>query len=181
VPPPEDGADPAKLAAWFDRCAPALALYVRQWLDPAAADDVVQELFVKLLSQRQLPRDAKAWLYRAARNAAISQGRSFWRRKRREQTVARQRIELFDARPDDALDAAAASEAVNHLPPEQREVVVLRIWSGLTLAEIADVTGTSVSTAFARYRAGLCEIRRIMESSTCKATKDIEKAPTSRD
>jgi DNA-directed RNA polymerase specialized sigma24 family protein len=70
---------------------------------------------------------------------------------------------------------------VNHLPPEQREVVVLRIWSGLTLAEVADVTGTSVSPAFVRYRAGLSEIRRIMESSTCKATKDIEKAPTPQD
>lgn len=180
MPPPDDGADPAKLAAWFDQCAPALVLYVRQWLDPAGADDVVQELFVKLLSQRALPRNAGAWLYRSARNAAISQGRSFWRRKRREQVVARQRVELFDARPEDAIDATAASEAVKRLPPEQREVVVLRVWSGLTLAEIADVTCTSVSTAFARYRAGLSEIRRIMESSTCKATKDIEATQTPR-
>jgi RNA polymerase sigma-70 factor (ECF subfamily) len=173
VPPPDDGAsDPAKLAAWFDQCAPALALYLRQWLDVAAADDVVQELFVKLLSQQQLPRDARAWLYRAARNAAISLGRSFWRRRRREQAVARQRSELFDTRPDDAIDAAEASKAVSRLPPEQREAVVLRIWSGLTLAEIAQVTGTSVSTAFARYRAGLTEIRGTLESS-CKAMKDI--------
>ena len=173
--PAGDGAsDPAKLAAWFDQCAPALALYVRQWLDPAAADDVVQELFVKLLSQPSLPQNAKAWLYRAARNAAVSQGRSFWRRKRREQAVARQRVELFDARPDDAIDAAAAGEALGGLPPEQREAVVLRIWSGLTLAEVAEVTGTSVSTAFTRYRAGLAEIRRVMESSTCKTTKDID-------
>jgi RNA polymerase sigma factor (sigma-70 family) len=180
VPPPNDGADPAKLAEWFDQCAPALALYVRQWLEPTAADDVVQELFVKLLSQQGLARNAKAWLYRSARNAAISQGRSFWRRKRREQVVARQRVELFHARPEDAIDAAAASAAVAQLPPDQREAVVLRIWSGLTLAEAAEVTGTSVSTAFARYRAGLSEIRRIMESSTCKAAKDIEATRTPR-
>ena len=180
MPPPDDGADPAKLAEWFDQCAPALALYVRQWLDPAAADDVVQELFVKLLSQRHLPRNAKAWLYRSARNAAISHGRSFWRRKRHEQVLARQRVGLFDARPDDALDAAEASKAVAQLPPEQREAVVLRIWSGMTLAEIANVTGTAVSTAFARYRAGLAGIRRIMESSCKKENQSAQTPPTRR-
>ena len=83
-----------------------------------------------------------------------------------------QRVELFDARPDDALDAAAAASALNTLPPDQREAVVLRIWSGLTLAEVAGVTGVAVSTAFARYRAGLAEVRRAMESSTCKTTND---------
>ena len=176
--PPVDGADPAKLATWFEQCAPALALYLRQWLDASAADDVVQELFVKLLSQPRLPREPRAWLYRAARNAAVSHGRSFWRRRRREAAVARQRVELFDARADDAIDAATASAAVTALPAEQREAVVLRVWSGLTLAEIAQVTGTSVSTAFARYRAGLAEVRRVMESSTCKATNDTK--PTGR-
>jgi len=51
------------------------------------------------------------------------------------------------------------------LPPEQREVIVMRIWAQMTLTEIAQVTGEAMSTLFSRYRAGLSEIKRIMESS----------------
>lgn len=46
------------------------------------------------------------------------------------------------------------------LPPEQREVVFLKVWTGLTFAEIADVLATSANTAASRYRYGIEKLRR---------------------
>ena len=90
------------------------------------------------------------------------------------QAYLEQECDRLEAERDRARDLACRLAEASWITPEQREVVVLRIWSGLTLAEVADVTGTSVSTAFARYRAGLAEIRRIMESSVCKTTTENE-------
>jgi len=56
--------------------------------------------------------------------------------------------------PDDALAAAVAA-----LPETQREVVALRIDAGLTFAEIAAVTGTSLNTVASRYRYALEKLR----------------------
>jgi RNA polymerase sigma-70 factor (ECF subfamily) len=56
--------------------------------------------------------------------------------------------------PDDALAAAVAA-----LPDAQREVVALKIDAGLTFAEIAAVTGTSLNTAASRYRYALEKLR----------------------
>jgi RNA polymerase sigma-70 factor, ECF subfamily len=49
--------------------------------------------------------------------------------------------------------------ALLELPEEQREVVVLRIWSGMTLAEVADLSGVSLNTAASRYRYALEKLR----------------------
>src|SRR4051812_27414003 len=140
------GTDPAKLAVTFDAHAAGLVLYARQWLDRTGAEDVVQETFVRLLSQDREPPNVKAWLYLCTRHAAIAAARSDRRRQRRERAVAGERHgpyaggPLFDPRPDDRLDAAAAEAALADLPPAQREVVLLRVWGGMTLAEVAQVT-----------------------------------------
>src|SRR5580704_6415506 len=87
---------------------PAMALYARQWLDAASAEDAVQEALTALLMQRHTPDDPTAWMFRAVRNAAIDSARSASRRKQREQTVATARCEWFEAQPDSAIDAEAA-------------------------------------------------------------------------
>jgi RNA polymerase sigma-70 factor (ECF subfamily) len=162
--------DSAELASSFDAHAATLILFARQWLGRAAAEDVVQDVFVSLMSQRRRPENVKAWLYKAVRNAAISHGRSTARRVRREMRLSETRPEYFESRPDDLIDAAAAETALVSLPTEQREVIVMRLWAQMTLAEIAEVTGQAVSTLFSRYRTGLSEIKRIMESS-CRMKK----------
>jgi RNA polymerase sigma-70 factor (ECF subfamily) len=162
--------DPVQLGRWFDAHAGALLLFVRQWLDRAAAEDVVQDVFVSLMAQRRPPDHLKAWLFKAARNAAISRARSAGRRARREMRLAAERPDWFEPGLADLIDAAAAQEALEALAPEQREVIVMRIWARMTLAEIGEVTGEAVSTLFSRYRAGLNEIKRIMESS-CQTKK----------
>jgi RNA polymerase sigma-70 factor (ECF subfamily) len=55
--------------------------------------------------------------------------------------------------------ALALQAALLELPEEQREVVVLRIWSGMTLAEVADLSGVSLNTAASRYRYALEKLR----------------------
>ncbi len=56
-------------------------------------------------------------------------------------------------------DSRLAGRCLTELPHEPREVIVLRIWGQLKLAEIAAVTGLSVSSVFYHYQQGLREIR----------------------
>jgi RNA polymerase sigma factor (sigma-70 family) len=134
-------------------------LYARQWLGRAAAEDVVQEAFVRLMLARPRPGNVRAWLYRATRNLAVAQWRSSRRRQRREALAARDEP-VFEESVDH--DSRLAGRFLNELVHEQREVIVLRIWGQLKLAEIAAVTGLGVSSVFYHYQQGLREIRRRM-------------------
>lgn len=147
-----------ELLAWvLDRHAAALELFARQWCD--CPDDVVQEALIELARQSRAPDDVVCWLYRVVRNRAISAGRSSRRRRDRESTAS-PACEWFACSPDDALDARAAAEALAALPREQREVVVARLWGGLTFAEIGRLIGASDSAAHRRYEAALEELRK---------------------
>jgi RNA polymerase sigma factor (sigma-70 family) len=151
--------------------APALALYARQWLDAASADDVVQEALTRLLMQPKAPDDPIAWMCRAVRNAAIDEARSMSRRHKREQTVARDRREWFESRTDSLLDAQTAEQELRQLPAQQREIIVLRIWSGLGFAQIAQIVQLSVTTVHERYVEALEQLRQRLEKS-CRNKTD---------
>ncbi len=134
----------------------ALVLYARQWT--SAPEDVVQEAFLKLAAQPSLPPSPVAWLHRVVRNAALDARRAEERRRRHEQSAG-QRGAWFVEPEDARLDAEAATAALAGLPPEQREVIVARLWGGLTFEEIALLTETSSSTAHRAYVAGLTTLR----------------------
>jgi len=155
--------DVERLTRMITERAPALVLYARQWLDAAAADDAVQDAFVALIGQRSSPSNPTAWMYRAVRNAAIDQLRVAKRRRQREQTVAEQRGEFFDADAETQIDAATVAEWLNRLDLGHREIVVLRIWCDLGFAEIAEVVQLGVSTIHDRYHAALGQLRRRLE------------------
>jgi RNA polymerase sigma-70 factor (ECF subfamily) len=154
-----------RLGQWYDAHAARLVLYARQWAGPAAAEDVVQEVFLRLLAKP--PEDAleneKAWLFTAVRRAAIDEQRSGRRRVIRERRIAALKPDWFERHPGELIDATAAQEALSAVPLEQREVIVLRIWGKLTLAEISQVLREPVSTLFSRYKTGLAAIRNVME------------------
>jgi RNA polymerase sigma-70 factor (ECF subfamily) len=158
---------PERLGELFDAHAAALTLYARQWCDQSGAEDVVQEAFVALACQREPPRQLAAWLHRVVRNQAIS-----WARKRRRRDAyearAGQETELF-AWVDDRLTADEATDLLNRLDPENREAVVLRIWSGLNFDEIARLLGCSLSTAHRRYHDGLAHLSEKLEAP-CRPT-----------
>lgn len=151
---------PADLGRLISSHGAPLVLYARQWTDEP--EDVVQEAFHKLVRQRQAPDDPIAWLYRVVRNAALDAAKIGRRRQRRELVAARP--ERWFVEPDvEGLDAEAAVAALQRLPEDQREVIVARLWGGLSFEQIAVAADCSASTAFRRYTAGVEALRRQLE------------------
>jgi RNA polymerase sigma-70 factor (ECF subfamily) len=155
--------------AWrtcYRELAPKLLLFARQWCAEAAdAEDVVQVAFVKFW-RRQPGAGREHWplLYAAVRSTALDHLRGHERRARREADpaveVLREDASFFDGTVEQREDAALVEDALRELPGEQREVVVLRIWGGLTFAEIAATLGESINTVAARHRYALETLRR---------------------
>ena len=163
--------DAGQLGRLFEQFGGQLGLYARQWLDGALAEDVVQDAFVKLMAQRKRPENVRGWLFRVVRNEAISRVRRQKSRKAYTQRVLAEQVGWFEARADDLIDAQAAQEALESLPVEQREVVVLRIWGQMQLKEISRIVGRPVSTVHSRYTMALAAMRKRMEIS-CKTNQD---------
>jgi RNA polymerase sigma-70 factor (ECF subfamily) len=157
--------DGAAFARLVEAHSGRLVLYARQWA--ATPEDAVQEAFLRLARLRPAPDDPVAWLYRATRNAAIDIGKGERRRGLREAASARR--DWFVQPEVDGLDAEAAVAALGRLSPEQREVLVSRIWGDLSFEQIAAVMGGSASTAHRRYEAGIEALRRLLGES-CPTT-----------
>ncbi len=151
------GVTPERLAELLEAHTAALELFASQ-LSQAPAD-VVQEAFVELARQPEVPQNPVGWLYRVVRNRAASEARSARRRKRRESAVAAANEAWFQTPEGGDLDADEAAEALRGLPEGLREVLVARIWGGLTFEQIGEVIQTSAATAFRRYEEALSLLR----------------------
>jgi RNA polymerase sigma-70 factor (ECF subfamily) len=136
-------------------------------LDFGAAEDVVQQVFLKLL---QGPGRAvwvpQAYLYRAVRNASMN-----YLRDRRHEVEMPEKELWFNHATADRTEVLALQQALRDLPEQQREVVFLRIWSGMTLEEIAGATETSLNTVASRYRYALDKLRDGLREATGKARR----------
>jgi RNA polymerase sigma-70 factor (ECF subfamily) len=163
-------ADQELLSRLLDEHGAALVLYAQQW--SSSPEDVVQEAFIQLMRQRPLPNNVVGWLYRVVRNGAISASRAATRRVRHETTAAGYYEPWFKSSLDDRIDAGAATAALELLPIEEREVVVLRIWSGRSFEEIAELIGMSISTAYRRFEAGLHMLRQAVSPTSIKESND---------
>jgi len=159
---------PELLGRLVDEHAAALTLYARQWC--VTPEDVVQEAFLKLVSQAKPPGHVVPWLYRVVRNGAISAGRAARRRQRYESAAAAQSAAWFVSAEGTRLDAAAATAALQTLSMEQREVIVAHLWGGLTFEQVAELVGTSSSTAHRWYLAGLDALRTRLNEPCPKKT-----------
>ena len=153
---------PRLLADLIAEHVAALVLFARQWCD--SPEDVVQDAFCKLVAA-PLPNDPVAWLFRAVRNAAIDAGRSTRRRLKRERSTARP-VRWFAESEIDGLDAEAAVVALESLPSDLREVIIARLWGGLTLEQIAIAAECSVSSVHRRFDAGIAILRERL-GATC--------------
>lgn len=157
---------------WFDLYGPKLLLCARQWTRSAAdAEDVVQEAFVRYWKhQRHLPGEPMALLVTSVRRAAIDLGRREGRRAGREEQAAgddRAPAVWFESRLEDDERRAAITEALQRIPVEQREVLVLKIWGELTFEQIAAELGLPANTAASRYRYALAALRRELTAADC--------------
>ena len=147
----------------FCEIAPGLLLFARQWVHSAAdAEDIVQEAFVKFW-RRNHKIDNRALLYSAVRSIALDFIRRNSRRARREASVfgetefSEPQFEIEDE------TQRALAEAIDGLPREQREVLVMKIWNELTFAEIAGALGISQNTAASRYRYALAALKKMLQ------------------
>jgi RNA polymerase sigma factor (sigma-70 family) len=163
---------PEILTRLLDEHASALVLYARQWCD--CPEDVVQEALLALVRQSELPENVVGWIYRVVRNGAINASRQSRRRTRRETTSTDGTEPWFIGSLDDRLDADEASRAMRHLPLEERETIVARLWGGLTFEEIAQLTGSSTSSVHRWYQSGLSALRERL-GATCTKKKSLPK------
>ena len=160
--------DPQALGALYDRYGRVVfgTLY-RMLGSPEAAEEVVQDAFHSVWQRASTYRSdrgsVRTWLLAIARNAAIDWRRTKGKRLERE-TVIEEAVELVaDDRVDEraiaSLQAERVRSAVASLPAEQRDVLSLSYWSGLSQSEISERTGTPLGTVKSRVRLGMAKLR----------------------
>ncbi len=154
-----------ELRRLYDEHAQALyAFLLNLTRDEADTRDLLQDLFVKL-ARKPEPlagvRDIRAFLIRLAHNSAIDLIRRRGTRDKTREQFAAESISPFApaSDPDKQTFRAALADALAGLPTEQRAVVHLKLWEGLTFEQIADALDIPLNTAASRYRYGLDKLR----------------------
>lgn len=155
----EDVAEDWKVC--FAALAPGLVLFARQFVRSVAdAEDVVQEAFVRFWRKHHSLQN-RALLFATVRSIALDLLRRDARRARREAAAVADAEESvaphFEAENG---SQQALAFAIDHLPSEQREVLVMKIWNELTFADIASALDISQNTAASRYRYALAALRK---------------------
>ena len=135
--------------------------------DPIAADDLVQDCLERALSRWNLFRrgtNLRGWLFTIMHNLFVNH-------------VARQqRIPQLAVLEDSAVSSAAANQehrvqvgdmarALDSLPPEQREILLLIGMEGVSYEEAAAITGVPVGTVMSRLHRGRERLRRLMNGN----------------
>ncbi len=151
--------DPDSLQELIDAHEAALTLYARQWC--SAPEDAVQDAFLQLINQPVMPDCPAAWLYKVVRRIAMNVARGDRRRSKREQDFSRDRSIWFE-HSGNAFESGELETMLQTLPQIDREVVVAKIWGGLTFDEIAGLVNLSSSSAHRHYQDALTQLQKLM-------------------
>jgi len=157
---------PDLIETLYQEHAPVLFRFLIRFTgNEAEVKDILQEIFIRLATSPHLLKNVdspRAYLFRMAHRLAIDHGR-------REQTrlhyvqQAQQEHEIQLSPQtldhDEAWRQNMLADALSVLPCEQKAVVLLKIWEGLTFAKIAEVLDISADTAASRYRYALDKLR----------------------
>lgn len=139
-----------RIANWYDQYKTGIYRFALTILkNESKAEDVLQELFLRLLSGRYTPEPGKeqAYLYRAARNLCYDELR---RQKRNEKEMDTQYA---------ATERYTYIELIAPLNHKEREIVTLKIVGGLTHREIGKVMGMTEQAAKKRYQRAIEKLR----------------------
>ncbi len=143
--------------------------------DTALAEDIFQEVFIKIidtLRKGKYNHEGKflQWALRISYNMCVD---NFRRSKRRPKVSQTETFDIFDvlkSGDDNAEQSIMKSQThqkirklVDALPPEQREVVILRHYADMSFKEISQLTRVSINTALGRMRYALINIRKMIE------------------
>ncbi len=153
------------------RYASPLLTFIRRMIgDEHRSEELFQDVFVAVWTRRkqyEFPRPFRAWLYAIAVNVCRAEFR-----RRRPTVVAfdQERLAPLPAAIDPPGELAVATEratlvaaALVQLPAQERLVVTLRTWSGMSYAEIADVLGRAEATVRVHMHHGLTRLRDYLE------------------
>ena len=142
--------------------------------DRALAEDIFQEVFIKIidtLRKGKYNHEGKfvQWAMRISYNMCVDYHR---RNKRRSHINPSPDFDIFDVPrvsdegPETIIMRSETHNRIRHLvdalPPEQREVVILRHYADMSFKEIAGLTRVSINTALGRMRYALINIRKMM-------------------
>lgn len=141
----------------------------------ALAEDLFQETFIKVIQSLRNGRYRDngrflSWVIRIAHNLIIDH----FRKEKQMNAISNDdtEMDLFNSKKlaEDNVEQLMVSSQIrkdlkrliNELPDDQREVVLLRHFGGLSFKEIADHTGVSINTALGRMRYALINMRKII-------------------
>lgn len=149
------------------RYAGPLVGFIRRMIgDSHRAEELFQEVFLTVWqkrSQYQFPRPFKPWLYMIALNRCRADFRGTKNDARHVDYESGPTPESPEASPMEEAIARETAErielAVRALPPQQRLVVVMRVWEGMSYAEIAEMIGRTEATVRSTMHHGLASLR----------------------
>ena len=152
------------------RYAGPLVGFIRRLVrDSHRSEELFQEVFLAVWKKRQqyqFPRPFKPWLYTIALNKCRADFRAPVRPVVGLESESAALAVSADASPADLAIAGETAEeiarVVDALPPQQRLVVALRVWEGLSYAEIAEMTGRTEATVRSHMHHGLAALRKAM-------------------
>ena len=144
--------------------------------DRDLADDIFQETFIKavrVIDEGRYTDNGKflSWILRIAHNQVID----YFRAQRQDKSVSESEagydmlgtLRFAERTVEDAMVSEQIERDVRALiellPPEQREVVMMRYFSGLSFKDIAEQTDVSINTALGRMRYALINLRRMIK------------------
>jgi RNA polymerase sigma-70 factor (ECF subfamily) len=142
------------------------ALCLRMTGDPARAEDLMQETFVRAWSHRSSyrgPEGLSSWLRTIAANLVISDHRARRRRRWKEGVLEDALLEEAPAEPREPGPALDLERAIAGLPVGAREVFVLHDVEGLKHEEIARLVGIAVGTSKAQLHRARRLLREALE------------------
>ena len=143
-------------------------------------EDIFQETFFKViqtLKKRQYNEEGKflPWVLRIAKNLMIDH----FRKVKKMPSISSvtndegERVDIFDIIPEPVSNSKDPNEAkefkelirnvVGELPPDQKEVVIMRTYYDMSFKEIAEVTDVSINTALGRMRYALINLKKMLE------------------
>ncbi len=164
--------DPDKLTEVWDQHADRLLLIARSIGGPA--EDAVQEAFIALATQKQLPDDPMAWLVKVTRHRLLQWRRSRLRRRARESR--RTDVAWFDCDMtlvDQKIDAKEITAALQEIDSPDREIIVMHLWGGMTFDAIAKVVGGSRAKAHRNFQRGIETLQTKFSDTLKSATKRL--------
>lgn len=154
-------------------------------LDKSIAEDIFQDTFVKViltLKEGKYSEEGKflPWVMRIAHNLSIDYFRNKTRMPIIGETFVDEDFSIFDflADPEDCSETKIIKLQIEeelrliiqYLPDDQREVLHLRIFKGLSFKEIAEETDVSINTALGRMRYALINLRKVIEEKNITLT-----------